>query len=202
MPDVTGENSTTDLSRDLVCLVPQIMLQLPLPVSFCVPGIARNSGSPGGQVSVVARRAVPPCTVKGWAPHHQGYSIRVQLITSQGISALWKRLNSEVSFSFKNPLISLLLDSVVFNSLRHHGLQHTRLPCPSPTPGACSNSRPLSRWCHPTISSFVVPFSSHLQSFPHQGLFQWVSYSHQVGKVLEFQLQHQSFQWIFRTDFL
>ena len=46
------------------------------------------------------------------------------------------------------------------------GLQHTRLPCPSPSPGECSNSRPLSRWCHPTISSSVVPFSSCLQSFP------------------------------------
>ena len=58
----------------------------------------------------------------------------------------------------------------------------------------------LSQWCHPTISSSVAPFSSHLQSFPAQGLFKWVSSSHQVAKVLEFQLQHQPFQWIFRTD--
>ena len=56
--------------------------------------------------------------------------------------------------------------SVMSNSLQPHGLQHTRLPCPSPTPGACSNSRPLSWWCHPTISSSVVPFSSCPQSFP------------------------------------
>ena len=83
-----------------------------------------------------------------------------------------------------------------------HGLQHTRLPCPSPTPESCSNSCPLSWWCHPTISSSVIPFSSCLQLSQHQGLFQWVSFSHQVAKVLEFQLQHQSFQWIFRTDFL
>ena len=55
--------------------------------------------------------------------------------------------------------------SVVSDSLWPHGLQHTRLPCPSPTPGTCSNSCPLSRWCHPTISSSVVPFSSCLQSF-------------------------------------
>ena len=48
--------------------------------------------------------------------------------------------------------------------LRPHGLQHIKLPCPSPSPGACSNSCPLSQWCHPTISSFVVPFSSCLQS--------------------------------------
>ena len=53
--------------------------------------------------------------------------------------------------------------SVVFNSLWPHGLQHARLPCPSPTPGAYSNSCPSSQWCHPTISSSLVPFSSHLQ---------------------------------------
>ena len=52
-----------------------------------------------------------------------------------------------------------------------HGLQHTRLPCPSPTPGDCSNSCPSSRWCHPTISSSVIPFFSCLQSFPASGSF-------------------------------
>ena len=56
--------------------------------------------------------------------------------------------------------------SVVSDSLQPHGLQHARLPCPSPTPGVYSNSCPLHWWCHPTISSSVVPFSSHLQSFP------------------------------------
>ena len=62
--------------------------------------------------------------------------------------------------------------SVMFESLRPHGLQHARLPCLSPTPGPCSNSSPLSRWCHPTISSSVVAFSSHLQSFPASESFQ------------------------------
>ena len=57
------------------------------------------------------------------------------------------------------------------NSLRPHGLQHARLPCPSRTPGAYSNSCPLSRWCHPTFSSSVVPFFSHLQSLPASGSF-------------------------------
>ena len=56
--------------------------------------------------------------------------------------------------------------SVMSDSLWPHGLQHARLPCPSPAPGACSNSCPLNWWCHPTISSSVIPFSSHLQSFP------------------------------------
>ena len=61
--------------------------------------------------------------------------------------------------------------SVTSNSLWSHGLQHTRLPCPSPTPRVYSNSCPSSRWCHPTISPSVVPFSSHLQSFPASGCF-------------------------------
>ena len=73
-----------------------------------------------------------------------------------------------------------------------------------PTPGACSNSYPSSRWCHPTISSSVIPFSSCLQSFIASGSHwkKWVSSSHQLAKILQFQLQHQSFQWIFRIDFL
>ena len=91
--------------------------------------------------------------------------------------------------------------SVVSISLRPHGLQPARLPCPSPTPGACSNSCPSPRWRHPAISSSVFP-SHPAFNFPqHQGLFQWVSSCHQVAKVLELQLQYQSFQWVFRTDF-
>ena len=62
--------------------------------------------------------------------------------------------------------------SVVSNSLWPHGLQHTRPPCPLRTPGVYSNSCPLSWWCHPTISSSVVPFSSCLQSWPASGSFQ------------------------------
>ena len=62
--------------------------------------------------------------------------------------------------------------SVVSDSLQPHGLQHTRPPCPSPTPGVYPNSCPLSLWCHPTISSSVIPFSSCPQSFPASGSFQ------------------------------
>ena len=104
-------------------------------------------------------------------------------------------------------ILCLLKCSVQFSSvtqscptLQTHGLQHARLPCPSPTPGACSNSCPSSRWCHPTILSSVIPTPSDFTLSQHPGLFQWVSSSHRVAKVLEFQLQHQSFQWIFRTD--
>ena len=92
--------------------------------------------------------------------------------------------------------------SVMSDSLQPHGLQHTRLPCPSPTRGACSNSCPSSWWCHPTISSFVVPFSSCLQSLLALEPFPVSQFFSSGGKGLEFQFQHQFFQWIFRTDFL
>ena len=67
--------------------------------------------------------------------------------------------------------------SVMSNSLRPHGLQHDRLPCPSPTPGAYSNWSQSHRWCHPTISSSVIPFSSRLQSFPASGSFPMSQFS-------------------------
>ena len=73
----------------------------------------------------------------------------------------------------------------------------TRPPCPSLTPRVYPNSCPLSWWCHQTISSPSLPTFNLSQ---HQGLFQWFSSVHQVAKVLEFQLQYQSFQWTLRTD--
>ena len=88
------------------------------------------------------------------------------------------------------------------DSLQPHGQRHTRLPCLSPTPGVYSNSYPSSWWCHPTNSSSVLPSHHAFNLSQHQSLFKWVSSSHQVVKVLELQLQHQSSQWIFRTDFL
>ena len=92
--------------------------------------------------------------------------------------------------------------SVISDSLWPYGLQHARLPGPSPTPRACSNSCPSSWWCHPTIPSSVIPFSSCLQSFPASGSFPMNQFFASGGQVLELQLQHQSFRWIFRTDFL
>ena len=88
------------------------------------------------------------------------------------------------------------------DSLWPHRLQHVRLPYPSPTPGACSNSWPLSRWYYPNMSSLLSPSPPAFNLSQHQGLFQWVSSSHQVAKVLELQLQ--SFQWLisFRMDWL
>ena len=75
--------------------------------------------------------------------------------------------------------------SVVFDSLQPHGLQRTRPPCPSPTPGACSNSCPLNWWCHPTISSSVALFSSYPQPFPASESFPisqfFASGGHSIG---------------------
>ena len=97
--------------------------------------------------------------------------------------------------------------SVMSDSLWPHEPQHARPPCPSQTPRVYSNSCPSSQWCHPAISSSVIPFSSCPQSLPASGFFQWVNSLYEVAKVLEFQLQHQSFQWTpgmisFRMDWL
>ena len=77
-----------------------------------------------------------------------------------------------VSFCWWKPVVTVQFShSVVSDSLWSHGLQHARLPCPSPTPGPYSDSCPLSQWCHPTILPSVIPFSSCLQSFPVSGCF-------------------------------
>ena len=96
--------------------------------------------------------------------------------------------------------------SVMSDSLWPHGRQHTRPPCPSPTPRAYSNLCPWSRWCHPTISSSVIPFFSHLQYFPASGSFQMSQLFALGDQILEYRLQHQSFQYSglisFRMDWL
>ena len=76
----------------------------------------------------------------------------------------WSLGKQSIQFQFSCSLVS--------NSFPSHAVQHARLHCPSPTPGACSNSCPLTRWCHLTISSSVIPLSSCLQSFPASGSFQ------------------------------
>ena len=90
---------------------------------------------------------------------------------------------------------------VMSDSLWPHELQHARPPCPSPTPGVHSNSHPSSRWCHPAISS-SSPSPPAPNPSQHQSLFQWVNSSHEVAKVLDFQLQHHSVQRTPRTDLL
>ena len=95
-----------------------------------------------------------------------GNRIRNHILGKESLECrVWERRTnqSETSVQFSH--------SDMPNSLGRHGLHHGKLPCPSPTAGACSNSYPLSQWCHPTVSSYVVPFSSCLQSFPAPGSF-------------------------------
>ena len=93
----------------------------------------------------------------------------------------------------------LFSHSVISYSLQPRGLQHARLPCPSPTPGACLNSCPLNQLYHPTILSSVIPFSC-LQSFPASWSFLISRLFASGAKILE--LQHQSFQLTFKIGFL
>ena len=92
--------------------------------------------------------------------------------------------------------------SVVSDSLRPHESQHARPPCPSWTPRVYPNSCPSSQWCHPAISSSVVPFSFCPQFLPASGFFPMSQLFAWGGQSIEFQLQHQSFQWTPRTDLL
>ena len=92
--------------------------------------------------------------------------------------------------------------SGVSHSLRPHGLQNTKLPSPSLTPGACWNSYRSTQWCHPNISSFVIPFPSCFQSFPASGSFLMSQFFTSGCQSIVLQLQHQPFQWTFRTEFL
>ena len=113
---------------------------------------------------------------------------------SDGLKAVLDN-ESSVQFSSVQFSCSVMADSATsWITARQAFLSITNSRSP---PNPC----PLSRWCHPTILSSVVPSPPALNLSQHQGLFKWVSSSHQVAKVLEFQLQHQSFQWIFRTDF-
>ena len=87
--------------------------------------------------------------------------------------------------------------SVASDSVRPHGLRHARPPCLSLTPGAYSNSCPSRWWCHPTISSFVVPFSSCLHSFSASESFQMSQFFASGGQSIGISTLHQSLQWIF-----
>ena len=103
----------------------------------------------------------------------KGRNIFCSSISNLGSYMLFAQIVSEGSANEGQALTCELLfnHSVMSDSLQPHGLQHTRPPCPSPTPRVYSDSYPLSRWCHLTISSSVVPFASRLQSFPASGSF-------------------------------
>ena len=122
---------------------------------------------------------------------HTGCEPEIQICFSLGI---WTEI-CKASVQFSSVAQSCL-------TLQPHEPQHARPPCPSPTAGVHPDPCLLSWGCHPTISSSVIPFSSHLQSFPALGSFQMSQLFTSGGKVLEFQLQHQSFQWTPRADLL
>ena len=112
--------------------------------------------------------------------------------------------NKSTNFNISQS-ISHFSHSVMSDSLQPHGLQHARPLCPLPTPRVYSNSCPLNRWCHPTISSSVIPFCSHLQSFPASGPFQMSQFfASGIGVlasawVLPMNSQDWFPEWIFRT---
>ena len=134
-------------------------------------------------------------TIFGWRIPWTEEPCRMQSTDSQGVGGNWvctptlwyERIKLSKTFWESWAFLSLLLDyslhdllwvlkvqfscSVLSDTLWPHALQHARLPCPLPTPRACSNSCPSSQWCHPTSSSSIVPFSSCLQSFPASGSF-------------------------------
>ena len=123
--------------------------------------------------------------------------LRVPWTARRSNQAILKEINSEYSLEGLMLMLkrqyfgylmgrAVVVHSVVTNSLWPHGLQHARLPCPLPPSRACSNSCPLSQWCHPTISSSAIPFSSHIQSFPASGSFQMSQFFASGGQILEF----------------
>ena len=98
----------------------------------------------------------------------------VSLVLSTYFSLIFIRYIFIYSFAFN---FSHFSDSVMSDSSQPHGLQHARLPCPSPTPRACTSSCPSSWWCHPAISSSILPVSSFLQSLPTLGSFPMTQFS-------------------------
>ena len=121
---------------------------LPLPLKNFLPAPVSQSGS--------------PYLVPSLSQEH------LKFYQAQHLQYRHSNCHRKIQFSASSVQFSC---SVVSDSLRLHELQHVRPPCPLPTPGVYSNSRPLSWWCHPPISSSVVPFSSCLQSFPASGSF-------------------------------
>ena len=114
----------------------------------------------------------PKYCIFGLFVDYEGYSISSKgfLPTVVDTIVIWIKFTLSCPFKFTDSSAQFS-HSVVSNSLWPHGLQHARPPCPSPTPAVYSNSCPLSQWCHPAISSSVVPFPSCLQSFPASGSF-------------------------------
>ena len=130
---------------------------------------------------------------------------KTEALSCISLSLLQKRINHEVSVVFFKRIVTVLFSSVQLLSCVQLFVTPWTAVCQASLSITNSQSLltfPLSQWCHPTISSSVVPFSSYLRSSPASGSFPASQFFASVAKVLEFQLQHQSFQWTPRTNFL
>ena len=133
-----------------------------------VSAIQQHESPIGIYMSLPLEPPLPPPT--------PSYPSRLSQSTEFELTASYSKFPLATYFTYGSAYVSMFSSVqfsllVVSNSLQPRGLQHARLPCPSPTPGACSNSCPSSWWCHPTISSSVIPFSSCPQSLPASGSF-------------------------------
>ena len=107
-----------------------------------------------------------------YSPHNSFFSEIIYILKYIYMYIMYIYCTFYIIYSYMYILLLLLFShSVMSNSLQPYGLQHTSFPCSSPSPGTCSNSCPLSQWCHPTISSSIVPVSSCFQSFLASGTF-------------------------------
>ena len=133
-----------------------------------IPG----TGEPGGLLSMGSHRVGHDWS--DWAAAAAYSSVYFKIFNNRAIIKNLSIRHSYLGYFWKQLFFFLSVQfscSVVSDSLWPHGLQHARLPCLSPNLGACSNSCPSSWWCHPNITSSVIPFSSCLQSFPASGSF-------------------------------
>ena len=129
--------------------------------------VGKESASSAGDLGLIPGLGRSPGEGKGHPLQYSDLENSMDCII-HGVTKSWTRLTTFTFCLFSSVQSSR---SVVSDSLRPHERQHARPPCPSPTPGVYSNWCSLSRWCHPAISSFVVPFSSCLQSLPASGSF-------------------------------
>ena len=166
-------------SNYLVLCLPFSSWLQSFPASGSFP-VSQFFASGGQSIGSSASASVLPMNIQGWFP--LGWTGWISL-QSKGLSRVFS--NTTVQ---KHQFFSAQFSSVAQScpTLQPHEWQHARPPGPSPTPGACSNSCPSSRWCHPNISSSLAPSPPAFNFSQHQGLFQRVSSSHQVAKVLEF----------------
>ena len=160
------------------------MAPLSSTLAWKIPG----TGKPGGLPSMGLYRVG-----HDWSDLAAGFKYILRCMPRAESSTFWIfPMFSSVQFSHSD----------VSDSLQPHGLQHSRPPCPSPTPRVCLNSCPLSQWCHPTISSSVIPFSFRLQSSPASGSLPMSQFFASGGQSIGVSDSASVLPMKIRTDFL